>query len=219
MVSPCSSLLATGTCQAAKCTQNHSIKFCESCRLTCQDIDAYASHLRGRGHAAKLKHSSAHVFCTTCNRNFVASSWGSHVQGQKHLKASQKGGVAPQIQPQEGRPPLGIHRCRFCNRNVKVDEWGTHQSSPIHRKKEQYFLLKSVLDIATNDKGSAIILPPEELDFETIEPAHARRGVTKQLVIQVTDPSINYKIMQVTIAGSAKKKNSTWVRAVVVRAV
>lgn len=209
MVNACPSLLATGSCQTPKCTQNHSIKFCETCRLICQDIHSYASHLNGRGHAAKLKYSSINVFCATCDKNFAANSWGSHLQGRGHLRASQKAGIAPQIQPQEGRPPPGSLHCRLCNSNVKANGWGTHQSGPTHRKKEQYFLLKAVFDIATNDKGSAIILPPEELDFETIEPAHARQGVTKQLVIQVTDPSINYKIMQVTIAGSANKKNTT----------
>jgi helicase MOV-10 len=208
MVKVCPSLLATGACRTAGCTQNHVVKFCETCRLICQDAHSYASHLRGRGHATKLKYSSINVFCTTCNRNMAANSWDPHLQGQKHLKASNKAGLPSQIQPEEGRPPPGSLRCRLCNANIKADGWGTHQSGPTHQKKEQYFVLKAVFDIATNDKGSAVILPPEELDFETIEPASARQGVTKQLVIQVTDPSINYKIVQVTIAGSASKRNT-----------
>jgi len=208
MVNVCPSLLATGSCQTTNCRQNHLIKFCESCRLICQDLRSYTSHLMGRGHATKLKYSSINVFCVICDKNLAASSWDSHVRGQKHLKASQKAGSAPQIQPLEGRPPLGSLHCRLCNRNIRVEAWDTHQSSPTHRKKEQYFTLKAVFDIATNDKGSAVILPPEELDFETIEPAHARQGVTKQLVIQVTDPSVNYKIVQVTMTGSASKRNT-----------
>lgn len=164
----------------------------------------------GRGHAAKLKYSSINVFCINCDKNLAASSWDSHVRGQKHLKASQKAGSAPQSQPMEGRPPLGSLHCRLCNRNIKVEAWGTHQSGPTHRKKEQYFTLKAAFDVATNDKESAVILPPEELDFETIEPAHARQGVTKQLVIQVTNPSVNYKIVQVTMSGSASKRNTAF---------
>jgi hypothetical protein len=208
MVNACPSLLATGVCQTANCTQNHLIKFCESCRLVCQDVHSYASHLGGRGHATKLKSSAVNVLCTTCDRNFAASSWDSHVRGQKHLKASQAAGIAPQIQAEEGRPPPGSLHCRLCNSNVRIDGWGTHQSGPAHRKKEQYFLLKAVFDVAINDKGSAVILPPEELDFEAVEPADARQGVTKQLVIQVTDPSVSYKIVQVAIAGSQNKRNT-----------
>lgn len=208
MVNACPSLLATGACQTTKCTQNHLIKFCEGCRLICQDVHSYASHLRGNGHAAKLKHSTINVFCTTCNRNFAASSWDSHIGGRKHIKASQEANTAPEIQPEEGQPPPGCIRCRLCNSNVKVGGWVAHQSGPTHRKKEQYFLLKAVFDVATNDKGSAVILPPEELDFETIEPAHARQGVRKQLIIQVTDPSVDYRIVHVTIAGSANKRNT-----------
>ena len=208
MVNACPSLLATGACQVPNCTQNHLIKFCQSCRLICQDIRSYASHLQGRGHATKLKYSSVNVFCTTCDRNFAASSWDSHIRGQKHLKASQKAGIPSQIQPQEGRPPPGLLHCRLCNCNVRVNGWGVHQSGPTHQKKVQYFILKAVFDVATNDKGSAVVLPPEELDFETVEPGHARRGVTKQLVVRVTDPSIVYKIVQVTIAGSVNKRNT-----------
>ncbi|KAF9653722.1 P-loop containing nucleoside triphosphate hydrolase protein [Thelephora ganbajun] len=210
MVQACSSLLATGACQTANCTKNHLVKFCQTCRLICQDVHSYASHLGGRGHAAKLKYSSINVFCPICDKNFVASSWNSHIQGRKHLNASQGAGQAPRIQPQEGRPPPGSLHCRLCNSNVKINGWETHQSGPAHRKKEQYFLLKAVFDVATNDKGSAVILPPEELDFETVEPAHARQGVTKQLVIQVTDPSASYKIVQVTVAGSSSKRNTAF---------
>ena len=204
----CPSLLATGACQSANCTKNHLVKFCESCRLVCQDANSYRSHIGGRGHATKLKQSYVNVFCTTCDMNFAASSWGSHIQGQKHLKKSQKAGLAPQIQPQEGRPPPGSLRCRLCDTNVKDNGWDAHESGPTHRKKERYFLLKAVFDIATNDKGSAIILPAEELDFETVEPAHAQRGVTKQLVIQVTDPTASYRLVQVTVAGPPGKRNT-----------
>lgn len=208
MVQVCPSLLATGACQTANCTKNHLIKFCQSCRLVCQDVNSYTSHLRGRGHAAKLKYSSINVFCPTCDRNFVASSWDSHIQGQKHLKASQKLGQAPNIQPQEGRPPPGYLHCRLCNSNVKTGGWGAHESGSTHRKKEQYFLLKAVFDVATNDKGSVVVLPAEELDFETVEPIHARQGVAKELVIRVTDPSASYKIVQATVAGSSNKRNT-----------
>jgi len=208
MVQACPSLLATGACQTGNCTKNHLVKFCESCRLVCQDVHSYTSHLRGRGHAAKLKYSSINVLCTICDKDFIASSWDSHLRGQKHLKAARQAGQAPQILPQEGRPPPGSLHCRLCNNNVKANGWGAHESGSTHRKKEQYFVLKAVFDIATNDKGSAIILPPEELDFETVEPAHAQQGVTKQLVIQVTDPSKDYKIVQVTIAGSPSKRNT-----------
>ena len=209
MVQVCPSLLATGACQTTNCTKNHLIKFCQTCRLVCQDASSYASHLRGRGHAAKLKYSSVNVFCTTCDKNFVASSWDSHIQGQKHLKASQKAGKAPHIQPQEGRSPAGSLHCRLCNSNVKDSGWEAHQSGPTHRKKEQYFVLKAIFDVATNDKGSAIILPAEELDFETVEPAHTRQGITKELVIRVTDPSVSYKLVQATMAGSSTKRNTT----------
>ena len=208
MVNVCPSLIATGACQIQKCTKNHLIKFCQTCRLICQDLRTYNAHIGGRGHASRLKHSSINVFCTTCDRNFVASGWDPHVRGQKHLKASRAAGLAPQIQPEEGRPPPGYLHCRLCSCNVKIDGWETHQSGATHKKKEQYFVIKAAFDIATNDKGSAIILPPEELDFETVEPVHAKRGVTKQLVIQVTDPSANYKIEQVSIAGSASRKNT-----------
>ena len=208
MVQVCPSLLATGACQTTNCTKNHVVKFCQTCRLICQDVTAYTSHLGGRGHAAKLKYSSINVFCATCDRNFVASSWDSHIQGQKHIKASQKAGQAPNIQPQEGRPPPGSLHCRLCNSNVKADGWRTHESGSTHKKREQYFLLKAIFDIATNDKGSAIILPAEELDFETVEPADARQGITKQLVIQVTDPSASYKLVNVTVAGSSNKRNT-----------
>lgn len=208
MVRACPSLLATGACQSTGCTQNHLIKFCESCRLVCQDIHSYQSHLRGRGHAAKLKYSSINVFCVTCDRNFAASSWDSHIQGRKHTKASQTAGLAPQIQPQEGRPPPGSLHCKLCNSNVRTDGWETHRSGPTHRKKEQYFVLKAVFDVATNDKGNAVILPPEELDFETVEPADAQQGITKQLVIQVTNPSTSYKLVQVTVAGPPNRRNT-----------
>lgn len=208
MVQACPSLLAIGACQSTNCTRNHLIKFCESCRLVCQDLNSYASHLRGRGHASKLKNSSINVFCTTCDKNFAASSWDSHVQGQKHLRDSQRAGLAPEIQPQEGRPPPGSLHCRLCNSNVKTSGWEAHQAGPTHRKKERYFLLKAVFDVATNDKGSVVILPPEELDFETVEPADARQGVTRQLVIQVTDPSARYRLAQVTVAGSPSKRNT-----------
>ena len=177
--------------------------------MICQDVASYASHLRGRGHAAKLKYSSINVFCPTCDKNFAASSWDSHIQGQKHIKASQKVGQAPQIQPQEGRPPPGSLHCRLCNSNVKTGGWEAHQSGPTHRKKEQYFLLKAIFDVATNDKGSVVILPAEELDFETVEPTHARQGITKQLTIQVTDPSATYKILQATVVGSTNRRNTT----------
>jgi len=176
--------------------------------MVCQDVKSYASHLGGRGHAAKLKYSSINVFCATCDRNFVASSWDSHIRGQKHIKASRKAGQAPDIQPQEGRPPPGTLHCRLCNNNVKTNGWEAHESGPAHRKKEQYFLLKAVFDVATNDKENATILPAEELDFETVEPAHALQGVTKQLVIQVTDPSTSYKLVQVTVAGPANRRNT-----------
>ena len=116
--------------------------------------------------------------------------------------------MVQEIQPLEGRPPPGSLHCRLCNSNVKTSGWEAHQSSPAHRKKEQYFILKAVFDIAMNDKGSAIILPPEELDFETVEPTDARQGVTKQLVIQVTDPSASYKLVQVMVAGSLNKRNT-----------
>lgn len=208
MVQACPSLLAIGACQATNCTRNHLVKFCESCRLICQDATSYASHLRGRVHAAKLKHSSINVLCPICDKNIITNSWDSHVQGQKHLKASQNVGRAPHIQPQEGRPPPGSFHCRFCNRNVRADAWGAHQSDPTHRKKEQYFLVKVASDVATNDKGSVVILPAEELDFETVEPTHARQGITKELVIQVTDPSATYKIVQATVADSTTKKNT-----------
>lgn len=208
MVQACASLLATGACQNLNCTKNHLLKFCESCRLVCQDVNTYESHLRGRGHAAKLKYSSINVFCTICDMNFVASSWNSHIQGQKHLKNSRNAGLAPQIQPQDGRPPPGSIHCRLCNSNVRTDGWEAHQSGPIHRKKEQYFVLKAIFDVATNDKGSAVILPPEELDFETVEPADAQRGITKQLVVQVTDPSASYKLVQVTAVGASNKRNT-----------
>ena len=208
MVQACASLLATGACQSANCTKNHLIKFCQSCRLVCQDAASYASHLGGRRHATKLKYSSINVFCTTCDKNFIAGSWDSHIQGQKHLDASQKARRAPHILPQEGRPPPGSLHCRLCNCNVTTDGWGVHQSGPTHRKKEQYFLLKAIFDVATNDKGSAIILPAEELDFDTVEPADARQGITKELVIRVTDPSISYKIVQATVAGSSNKRNT-----------
>jgi helicase MOV-10 len=209
MVQACSSLLATGACQSANCTQNHVVKFCQSCRLICQDANSYESHLRGSRHTARLKHSSINVFCTTCDKNLVATSWDSHIQGQKHLKASQKARRAPQIQPQEGRPPLGGLHCKFCNSDVKFSGWQAHNSNPTHRKREQYFLLKAGSDVAINDKGGAIILPPEELDFGTVEPADARQGITKQLVIQVTDPSISYKLAQVIITGPPSKRNTT----------
>lgn len=208
MVQVCSSLLATGACQARNCTGNHLVMFCQSCRLTCQDATSYASHLRGRVHASKLKSTSVNVYCPTCDKNLAANSWDSHVQGQKHLNASQKVGQPPHIQPQEGRPPPGNLRCRFCNRNVRADVWGAHQSDPMHRKNEQYFLLKAISDIATNDKGSVVILPAEELDFETVEPTHARRGIAKELVIHVTDPTTTYKIVQATVADSTSKKNT-----------
>ena len=208
MVQACPSLLATGACQATHCAGNHLVKFCESCRLICQDATSYASHLKGRGHAAKLKHSSINVLCTTCDKNIVVNSWDSHIQGQKHLKASQKVGQAPHIQPQESRPPPGSLHCRFCNKNVKANGWGAHQSGTTHRKKEQYFILKATSDIATNDKGSVIILPAEELDFETVEPTRARQGIRKDLVIQVTDPSATYKIVQATVADSTTRKNT-----------
>jgi len=208
MVQACPSLLATGACQTTNCTKNHLIKFCQSCRLICQDFVSYASHLGGRGHAAKLKYSSINVFCPTCDRNFVASSWDSHIQGQKHVRASQKVGQTPHIQPQEGRPPPGSLHCRLCNGNVKAGGWEAHQSGPTHRKKEQYFLLKAIFDVATNDKGGVVILPAEELDFETVEPAHARQGITKGLVIHVADPSATYKIVQATVAGSPNKRNT-----------
>lgn len=208
MAQSCPSLLAAGTCRSTNCTKNHLVKFCESCRLVSQDVNAYESHLQGRGHAIKFKQSHVSVFCTTCDTNVVAGSWDSHVQGQKHLKKSQKAGLAPLIQPEEGRPPPGSLRCRLCDKNVKADGWETHESSPAHRKKERFYLLKAVIDVATNNKGSAVILPPEELDFETVEPAHARQGVTKQLVIQVTDPSASYRLVQVTVAGSSTKRNT-----------
>ena len=208
MVQACPSLLATGACQATNCTRNHLVKFCETCRIICQDLNTYTSHLRGRGHAAKLKYSSVNVFCAICDMNFAASSWDSHIQGQKHLKASRKLGQEPRIQPQEGRPPPGSLHCRLCNYNVKTDGWEAHQSGPTHRKKEQYFLLKAIFDVATNNKGSVIILPAEELDFETVEPVDARRGITKELVIQVTDPTATYKIVQATVAGSPNKRNT-----------
>ena len=208
MVQACPSLLATGTCQSTNCTKNHLVKFCQSCRLVCQDLATYTSHLGGRGHAAKLKYSSINVLCPTCDMNFVASSWTSHIQGQKHVKASRKIGQAPDIQPQEGRPPPGSLLCRLCNSNVKTGGWEAHQAGPTHRKKEQYFLLKAIFDVATNNKGSVIILPAEELDFETVEPADARQGITKELVIQVTDPSATYKIVQATVAGSQNKRNT-----------
>jgi hypothetical protein len=91
---------------------------------------------------------------------------------------------------------------------VKTNGWEAHQSGPAHRKRERYFLLKAVFDVATNDKASAIILPAEELNFETVEPARALQGVTKQLLIRATDPSASYKLVQVTVAGSSSKKNT-----------
>lgn len=91
---------------------------------------------------------------------------------------------------------------------MKTDGWGAHESGSTHRKKEQYFLLKAVFDVATNDKGSVVVLPAEELDFETVEPIHARQGVAKELVIRVTDPSASYKIVQATVAGSSNKRNT-----------
>ena len=208
MVQACPSLLATGACQATNCTGNHLVKFCETCRLICQDATSYASHRRGPGHAAKFKHSSINVFCPACDKNITANSWDSHVQGQKHVKAAQKVGQAPHIQPQEARAPPGNLRCGFCNKNVKAGGWGAHQSDPTHRKREQYFLLKAASDVATNDKGSVVILPAEELDFETVEPTHAQQGVTKELVIRVTDPSTTYKILQAIVADSGSKRNT-----------
>jgi len=206
MVQACPILLATGACQSTNCTQDHGVKFCQSCLLICKDANSYESHLRGRGHAAKFKHSSINVFCTTCDKNLSANTWDPHIQGQKHCGLSQKAGRAPQIQPEEGRPPLGSLHCRFCNRDVKTTAWEAHHSGPAHRKKEQFFLLKVPSDIAINDKGSAVILPPEELDFETVELVDAQQGITKQLVIQVTNPSTSYKLVQVTVTG---KRNTT----------
>lgn len=91
---------------------------------------------------------------------------------------------------------------------MRTDAWETHQSGPTHRKKEQYFLLKAIFDVATNDKGGVVVLPPEELDFETVEPAHARQGVKRELVIRVTDPSATFKVVQATVAGSTNKRNT-----------
>lgn len=91
---------------------------------------------------------------------------------------------------------------------MKITGWEAHNSGLSHKKKEQYFLLKAAADVAVNDKGSAVILPPEELDFETVEPADAQQGITKQLVIQVTDPSTSYKLVQVTVTGSPKKNTT-----------
>lgn len=209
MVQACLTLLATGTCQSADCTRDHVVKFCQSCRLICQDINSYESHLRGRVHAAKFEHSSISVFCTTCDKNLTASTWNSHIQGQKHAKASQKISQTPQIQPQEGRPPRGSLHCKFCDNDVKATGWEAHRSGPGHSRKEQYFLHKAPADIAINDKGRALILPPEELDFETVEPADAQQGVTKQFTIQVTDPSTSYKLVQVAVTGPPNKRNTT----------
>ena len=206
MINACPSSLATGACQVQNCTRNHLITFCKICRLVCQDIRSYTAHLEGRGHTAKLKNSSINLFCTACNRDVVANSWDSHVRTQKHLKISRKAGGASQLQ--EALPPLGSLHCRFCNRNIKIGGWGPHQSGLTHQKKEQYFLLKAVFDVAINDKGGVVITPPEELDFETIELSHAQQGIVKQLNIQVTDPSVKYKIVQVTIARSENRRNT-----------
>lgn len=199
----CPSLLLIGICLADSCTFNHFVKLCVLCTHVCISSSDYDLHIRGVHHVNAVHPSPLNLHCTTCEREISSHQWSEHISGVPHESASRRLGVLPlDIKPTNGVPPTGQTYCALCNLNVL--SWAQHQAGVRHKKKQDFFDLKTALDVAARDKNGITVFPKDGLDFGIISLPNAQGGFNRTFIVQPSDPTahVRVKIIRVRMCHS-----------------
>ncbi|KAK0452100.1 P-loop containing nucleoside triphosphate hydrolase protein [Desarmillaria tabescens] len=187
MVAVCPKILSAGHCDDDSCRLRHDVLLvCNPCRktfLTQQNLDA---HLISKRHLAVASRAPGMSYCRACDRTMAGSGWDSHVRGSRHLRAAERRGVSPDVQPELPEEVEGYTFCPSCNMHIPNDVWNIHINGRRHKAWTRYTKFTSVLEEAEENKHGVIV--EGNLDFDIVNPSVAGSGISAHLTISTTVP-------------------------------
>jgi helicase MOV-10 len=91
-MTPCPSLINTGSCVQLGCRFNHDVHVCEPCGVVSTSLQWHTAHLAGKRHRKTMKSGppaptfATDIRCPTCDTYVQQPHWQSHQRGELHRK-------------------------------------------------------------------------------------------------------------------------------------
>ena len=195
-------------CTDPSCGLDHSVAVCKVCNINFASQETYRKHLYSQRHKKNAAGQPvALVRCPLCDSHMTSgSTWLAHIQGSGHRVKAKMLGVSPDVQPEQpAESAAGFKLCVSCNFYVSEKGWKRHEGTKMHISKIQFSNYRTALNEAEQDKHNVTL--SGEFDFDVVEPATARAGVTARGSIQTTLSSSQIKLVQYALAslnGGAK---------------
>ncbi|KAJ3555412.1 hypothetical protein NM688_g2589 [Phlebia brevispora] len=208
MVAICSALLNKGFCpDISTCQKRHDLPICQDCGIVCPDDKAFQMHLKGKRHRRQLAGQTTLLICPLCRIHLVGqNAWAQHIQTKKHRRLMKQQAILSQVQPVEAGEDVKAHEfCALCQTYVHVDAWAKHPNTKMHRRKLTFGAFEAALDEAAKDKHG-ITVSPTEINFQVLQPAEAKVGVSLQVEAQGTVPLATVTLVEAKLSSSATRR-------------
>ncbi len=210
MVTICPSLLSTGSCSRADCTDRHDVLICVPCSLVCSSDNAYRAHLNGRRHRAQAEGLNTSMHCAICEIAIMGKrSWAQHVLGKRHANVARDRGLSPIVEPEEAGANSHAHMfCPMCKTYVHEDAWSKHPNTRLHQRRLRFSAIEAAFDEAAKDKHGVTVSPHPELDFGILDVGDAAVGHIKRFVIASTVPSSSINLVDFKITSGVRRSTA-----------
>ncbi|KAK7676351.1 hypothetical protein QCA50_020692 [Cerrena zonata] len=198
----------TGVCHKPGCVYRHDVKICLPCGVVCTTESTYTAHIRGRKHRFATKSGRRIFHCSLCSRNIPEHQWGEHTSSQRHIGKATKGGISPDIAPEEAALAAHERLCAVCDRIIPKNSWKAHVEGNGHRKMSAFVAFRAAFEDAERNKHGMIVSDEDGIDFGVINPARAETGMLTVLTVKNTIPSSKIQISELRLGSQSSSGRS-----------
>lgn len=206
MVEACSQLLTTGVCQDASCAFRHDVYICRPCGVVSFSSEPHQAHLRGRRHLKTIQGKGTMLYCPLCDSIGPGASWRKHISGPRHTINARDQGSIVDIEPEEATSHAGYKYCTVCETFVRENLWLRHLSFSKHYRRIKFAKFAAAFDEAAKDKhGITVSHHAGGLDFGIIDLSSAQDGVSLNLVVKNSVPTLKVVLTEVRVTSSLQR--------------
>ncbi|KAF9457918.1 hypothetical protein BDZ94DRAFT_158082 [Collybia nuda] len=192
--------IVCGTCSDPACVSKHEHRICSQCGTS-------NAPTNGKRHQTRASERTNVLQCVVCRCYIVPCNSETYVLGRSSTDMAASKGIPPDPKGRQiNVDASGPKFCDLCRTHVPLHMWGKHNFTPYHKRQESYAVFKAALDEAERDKHGVVV--EGSFDFDIVDPATARNGLTLKLTIKAVIPQSRIALIQIQLE-SAKQSRFT----------